>query len=63
MEGCAIHLATHDPIKKRELEIDKKKTFDDIYLVEEPAGTYHGLEAGNKHQSINQSITSRGSSV
>ena len=46
MEGCAIHLAIHDPIKKRELEIDKKKTFEDIYILEEPAGTYHGLEAG-----------------
>ena len=45
MEGCLIHVSTHAPTVKRDMEI-AKKPYDDIYMYEDPRGTYHGLEAG-----------------
>ena len=44
MEGCIIHLSNHAPTVQREMII-AKKPFDDIYIYEDPRGTYHGLEA------------------
>jgi hypothetical protein len=42
MPGCLIHLSKHSPTLKRQLEIDER--FDDLFLKEDPRGTYHGLE-------------------
>ena len=44
MEGCIIHLSNHAPTVQREMVI-AKKPHDDIYIYEDPRGTYHGLEA------------------
>jgi hypothetical protein len=44
MEGCLIHLSNHPPAVKRDMDI-AKKPYDDIYIYEDPRGTYYGLEA------------------
>jgi hypothetical protein len=44
MEGCLIHLSAHDPSARRDKEI-AGLPFRDIYVYEEPVGTYWGLEA------------------
>ena len=44
MEGCVIHLSAHDPSARRDKEI-AGLPFRDIYVHEEPVGTYWGLEA------------------
>lgn len=43
MPGCSIHLSRHPPNIGRQLEADQV-SFEDIYIREDPKGTYHDLE-------------------
>ena len=44
MPECLIHLSHLNPIEKRELEISQGN-IDNVYMKEDPIGTYHRLEA------------------
>ena len=43
MPNCLIHVSTHAPGEKRKLEVEGNL---DLFVKEDPRGTYHGLEAG-----------------
>lgn len=43
LPGCQIHLSKHAPEARRVLE--EEGLVDDLFLREEPRGTYHHLEA------------------
>jgi hypothetical protein len=43
MPGCCVHLSRHQPSVGRQMEADGAP-FEDIFLREDPRGTYHGLE-------------------
>lgn len=45
MPNCAVHLSYHDALERREME-EFGKLFEDIYIVENPRGTFDGLESG-----------------
>jgi hypothetical protein len=44
MPNCLIHLSVHPPDKKRTLEAEGS-ILDDLFVREDPRGTYHTLEA------------------
>lgn len=43
MPNCLVHLSTHDPATKRQLEIEER--FEELFLPEIPRGTYQNLVA------------------
>jgi hypothetical protein len=47
MPGCLIHLSKYSPAEYRKMQDENE--FVDIFIKEEPRGTYHGLKAGEKY--------------